>query len=948
MIIVDGRRDAEHAAAEAGRWPLLPAALLAGCGTIAVVSALLLRLATADGSDLAAVANVALPALLLSPLAAAFITSLRGLPNLAAAFARSRRGEAVHAVLRVAAASVAFAYVAIAAGGAGAPPRSPLAGAVAVAGIAAVVAWLFLAHLMLRPEASAFRRNAALACEVGLLSIFMHLGGAVATPWYALYMLIACGYGVAASGWTPAVAAALAAAGFAAVVASTPFWLAQLPLSAGLAAALLLLPVVAIRMVRRVAAAEADVERAEASKVRLLAVLGHELRAPLNTVIGLGGLLGNSPLEPEQRDLLSATQLAARSLLDLAADIETLAEVESARLRADPEIFQLYELAHAAVAMLRPEATAKGLRLTLRIDPGMPPVLRGWPQQMRQILTNLLGNAIKLSDHGRVSIALDGVPLDGAAAAVGSGGRIGLRITVRHRAEGLTSGALAKLFDLFVQADISMTRRRGGTGLGLAIVKQLATLLGGEIAIECADSDKGAAYIVTIPVDVDPAANGREPDLRDRLVLIVSDDRTLPTVLEPRLRAWHAAARWIDRPEEALRRLDSGAEPMPAAIVLDGRRDALGALSFAHQLTQMIAAPPPVLFVADPAWREPVLGLADNLVAAVVAWPFDDAILANAFRIFPTMPQSGEGGSGAGWTGAAAGGGLRTLRVLLAESNGQHRRIVQRILDAAGHEVDMVESGEEVLRVLDAASADLVLIDVGLPGLNALDVTRLYRLSHGEGPRLPIVGLAATANAETERLCREAGMDALLAKPVEPGELLAMLDLTLKSVGGGAGASASQSPAAPAVVTPISSHPKFAPDAAGGTPAPAASPGGAAAAPGVIDDAAIEALRALGAGSDFFTDVIETFRKDARHILDLTKRAAAAGDVRAFREHTHSLRSSAANVGGARFCQALTTMNNLTARDLRGQADELIDRLYGEFARLESALDQKLRETGSD
>jgi two-component system sensor histidine kinase RpfC len=943
LIIIDGQRDAKRAAADAERWPLLPAALLAGCGTLAVVSALLLRLAAAEGSDLAAVANVVLPALLLAPLAAAFITSLRGLPSLAAAFSRGRRGEAVHAVIGVVVSSAVFAYVAIAAGRTTAPPSLPLAGAVAVAGIGAVVAWLFLTHLMLRPEPSAFRRNAALVCEVGLLSIFMHLGGAVAAPWYALYMLIACGYGsVVGGGWTPVIAPALAAAGFAAVVASTPFWLAQLPLAVGLAAALLLLPVVAIRMVRRVAAAEAEVERAEASKIRLLAVLGHELRAPLNTMVGLGRLLGNSPLEPEQRDLLSATQLAARSLLDHVADIETLAEIESARLRADPEIFQLYELAHAMVAMLRPEATAKGLRLTLRIDPAMPPVLRGWPRQMRQILTNLLGNAIKLSDHGRISIALDGVALDGAAA----GGRIGLRITVRHRAEGLTGDALAKLFDLFVQADISMTRRRrGGAGLGLAIVKQLVTLLGGEIAIECG-ADKGAVYIVTIPVGVDPAANGREPELRDRLILIVSDDRALPTVLEPRLRAWHAVPRWIDRSDEALRRLDSGSEPMPAAIVLDGRRDALGALSFSHQLTQTIAAPPPVLFVADPAWREPVLGLADSLVAAVIAWPFDDAILANAFRAFPMPPLAGEGGSGAGWTGGAAAGAVRTLRALLAEENGQHRRIVQRILEAAGHEVDLVESGDEVLRVLDAASADLVLIDVGLSGLNALDVTRLYRLSHGEGPRLPIIGLAAKADEETERLCREAGMDALLAKPVEPGELLAMLDLTVKSVGG---ARASQSPAAPAVVTPISSHPKFAPDAAAAG-APAAAPGGAGAAPasGVIDDAAIEALRALGAGSDFFSDVIETFRKDARDILDLAKRAAAAGDVRAFREHTHSLRSSAANVGGARLCQTLTAMNNLTARELRGQADELIDRLYGEFARLETALDQKLRETGSD
>jgi len=247
---------------------------------------------------------------------------------------------------------------------------------------------------------------------------------------------------------------------------------------------------------------------------------------------------------------------------------------------------------------------------------------------------------------------------------------------------------------------------------------------------------------------------------------------------------------------------------------------------------------------------------------------------------------------------------------------------VRRILEMAGHGVATVNDGEEALAVLDRDRFDLVLMDINMPEMSGYEVTKLYRMEHLGEARLPIIALTADATSETERQCRESGMDAVLTKPVEAAQLLAAIDETYARV-----ANPGNATLASPVVTPISAHPRYFADAGA-----------------VVDEATIEALRMLGGSSDFLGDVVETFCNDGRRLLEHLRHAVAEGDLRAFKELTHSLRSGAANVGAARLCQALTGLRDVTGKDLRQNGASYLDKLQGEFTKLESTLSRMVRE----
>jgi len=225
--------------------------------------------------------------------------------------------------------------------------------------------------------------------------------------------------------------------------------------------------------------------------------------------------------------------------------------------------------------------------------------------------------------------------------------------------------------------------------------------------------------------------------------------------------------------------------------------------------------------------------------------------------------------------------------------------------------------------MLDRDRFDLALMDINMPEMSGYEVTKLYRMEHLGEARLPIIALTADSTSETERQCREAGMDAVLTKPVEAAQLLAAIDGTYARV-----AMPGNAALASPVVTPISAHPRYFSDVGA-----------------VVDEATIEALRMLGDGSDFLGDVIDTFCSDGRRLLEHLRQAVDEGDLRGFKELIHSLRSGAANVGAARLCQALTTLREITGKDLRQHGASYIEKLQSEFAKLETALDRMAKES---
>ncbi|HEV2162028.1 MAG TPA: ATP-binding protein [Stellaceae bacterium] len=875
-----------------------------------------------------AIALLALALVLLGPGLAAIVVTVKGMSAVGTALAAMRESEPQQAIVRIFFTGVVLAYLTALAGlGVDTATLLPLL-AVDIPGI--LVAWLLFVHLIADPPAAPARRLAAMLSDVVFVSVFLHVGAGYAAPWFAIYLWIIFGFGFRYGLRELAVSAVLSVIAFGGVVATTPYWQARPAESAGVYVALALLPSYAATLVRRLHAARAAAEEAAAAKSRFLAVMSHELRTPLNSFIGMGALFARTNLDAEQRDMLATMRLSAQTLLGLINDLLDLSKLEAGKLRPAVESFALPELLGGVIALVKPQAEAKHLALTLSIDPRLPVSYRGAPLQLRQVLLNLLANAIKFTARGRIAVTASFVEREAE--------RVRLRLAVKDEGVGIPPEAIDRIFEVFTQADETVARRFGGTGLGLAISKQLVELMGGTIAAT-SEPGKGSTFTVTLALEPDASAPATAPELGDRRLALVSRDSDLAALIQERVRVWHGELRW-HRDEPAALADFGSVDSRPALAMLDGRVNPMAALAFAHRLTTEYTEPPVIVVIAPEGGSDAIAGIGAAELAAVIEAPVRPEALASALMsalasnprqhqvesapaVAPAVPVAPP-------PVAVAPASLeplppprpaQPLKVLVADDNAANCKILKKVLEMAGHQAVVVADGEQALASLERDRFDLALLDINMPDVTGYEVAKLYRMSHVGEWRLPIVALTADVTSETERLCREAGMDAVLTKPMEPAQLLAALtDIHAKAAGG------DRRPIfAPQVVTPISVHPRFVPDAGA-----------------VVDEQTFVALKSLG-GSEFVVEVVDTFRKDARRLIEDLREAVERGDLRDFRDVTHSLRSGAANVGGVRLCEALTAMREVTANDLTRTGPAYFDKIVNEFSRLDASLEQMTR-----
>jgi len=853
-------------------------------------------------------------ALLLGAAACGIAALWRGLDNIARDLTDREDSEHEQIIIRVIAANVVFGYGLIVVTFSPGNPAAATAGL--ILGIGLLVSWLLLLNLLIRPGRSFGRRYIAMLADLGFLSVYLHFGGGSAAAWYGFYLWVSIGNGLRYGVRPLFYSIITGVVGFSAVIATTPYWYERLPLSAGLLFSLMVLPAYLTSLIRNLTEAKAQADEANAAKSRFLAIMSHELRTPLNAMIGMDAILRRTRLDARQRDMLATMNSSARALLALINDILDISKIEAGKFAPTVEPFDLHGVLNGTLAMLRPQAAAKDLKLDCRIDPDLPYALRGWPHQFRQIVTNLVANAIKFTDRGRISVTVDAFGVDEE--------RAGLRLAVRDEGIGVPAEAQERIFDLFTQADGAVTRRYGGTGLGLAIVKQLVELMGGTVHLTSAPG-KGSTFTVDLVFAREPEPATDSFDLRGRIILAVTDDAELATWLHERVEAWSGTLRSFKDVAAAAQFISARpADDGRSVLIVDGRRDPVDALGMTSRAAGS-GPEPHALILADAAHIASLASLAGARVSALVTEPLDETRLRRALHSLPAPETDapaieGDEEKKSGDITLAR----RPLKILLAEDNAPNRMIIQRILELAGHTCVTANDGEEALQILDQPGTDLVLMDINMPELSGYEAAKLYRMAHMDERRMPILALTADATSQTERLCREAGMDGVLTKPIDPAHLLATIESVADSVAAG---TLGTEPPAPGVVTPIAQHPRYGADTGA-----------------VLDEAAVEALKALGAGSDFFNDVIENFRTDVREILDEMARATAKRDLRAFRDHAHSLRSSAAHIGAVRFYRTLFALRDLTAQQLEKEGAALLDKLRGEYTKLDAALRQKVQE----
>ncbi|MGH7094593.1 MAG: ATP-binding response regulator, partial [Stellaceae bacterium] len=764
-------------------------------------------------------------------------------------------------------------------------PGEPAIRCLMIGALGVACAWLFLVHAILIPAPSALRRMVAMIVDIGLLSAFLHAGDVLTAAWYPLYPYLAIRSGVDDGSRARWLATGLSLAGFGVVVATTAFWRSQSVLSAGSLAAIALLPVYVASLLRALVRAREQAEADGAAKVRLLAGLADDLRETLRALLRAGAKLNRTGLTEAESEIVARMRLSARAALVQVEELPTYAAIEAGEFAPETRSFDLYQLIHGAAATLRPQAADRGIALGVRIDPRLPYELRGWPHQLRQLLVCLVASAVRRTERGAIEVQLDPIEL--------SGDGVSLRMAVRDHGNR-------------VERARGAGGERHGSDPTIVIARRLARAMGGRLKAAASSPRNGLEFTCELPFTIDRAATAQLLDLDGLPVLVATEDPGFADELVAALGVWRAEAMWIGAAEPALSRVEAlpAAEQRPVLIV-DGRDDVVSALSWAHRAIRTNpAAAPYVLFVAAESRIDSVIGLAEGQLDAILPAPFTHGVLQSALHAlrvgaadwFPSEPlpapvpvlaapllgrraavnprpsPTTEDGTEAAQPvlprrHRAARPPVRhgPSHILLAAANVANRKIIGHILGSTRFVAHLVADADQALAALDAREIDLILLDLGTPHDADLATAKRCRAAY---PEVPIVALSA--GDEPDASLAGVGIDAVLAKPIEPSRLLAAIEAAL---GGSppqpAPPFSSEPPRSDAVITDIASHPRF----AGADPATADA--------ARIDPHAVDALWSLGGGA-FFDDLVATFRADSRQILQRIGGAVAVGDITGF------------------------------------------------------------------
>lgn len=770
---------------------------------------------------------------------------------------------------------------------------------------------LALAYFIFRNNhPSKIRQFFSMFADVCIVTFAMSSSGESGSVLYGIYLWLAVGNGLRYGSRSLLMAQGLSLVGFTIVLLTNHYWASHPTLWIGLLLTLIAIPLFTFSLLTRLQQAIIHAQEANKAKSFFLAKISHEIRTPLNGIIGANELIMNTPLNPDQQELVNTMKNSGNVLLKLIESVLDFSKIESGKLTSEITDFDLHQLINNSASIFALQAEKKGLRLLTRVTPETGYLFRGDAQHLRQVIINLLGNAIKFTHQGKVELRISTLDQNETSAQ--------LRFEIADTGIGIPEEAQPAIFESFRQVHTDISNSYGGTGLGTTISKQLVEFMGGRIGLN-STIDQGSTFWFELPFEKSQSGHLMEAaqSLHHARVLGTGMSEREQANVFSCLSSWGAQfihADSIDHMLSLLAGNPSGRQQNhvilcdPKSLGLSAH-DFISRISAKHELGKMS-----LIMLHDGPDRSGENDLVALGYDCLLNTPINKTLLFNTLHRVISAD--------AGFNDVISfikhyertSLEKRQLQILVADDNATNRMIISMILERAGHSVDLMENGEQALDFLESKRYDLAIMDMHMPIMGGIEVLKIYRMTERTTPSMPFLILTANATVEAKHECEKAGVDAYLTKPIDAYTLLETI----------------------AKLTGKHNKAVDAPKFSGSD----SSPTGEEL---LINENTMHHLELLGGKNEgFLQEVIQGFLLNGERLIASMHTAALNQDHKTFKELAHALQGSSGNVGADALFIACKEISLTKRSDMQVSTDALFNKIRDCFGATRLALIRKL------